>query len=413
MNEDLEIRTGGAIAVDTGQLREAAARLALIADGCVAVRSRLYAAQATAVDAGSLVLLPTDAARRAAEQAAATAAGLRRMADVYELVELEAAIALAGATGATTARRDALLRADPELAEHAEQVRARWRAGRDDALIDDFGAVLPGFAVIGAGLVVAADLVGRGTVRHPLVGTGGAVTVRAAARPQTAAPTGLVGLAERVPGGEGGRIRVEKYTMPDGSAQFVAYVAGTQRIAGGDEPFDMTSNLELYGGDASASSAAVVAALEAAGAEPGATVHLVGHSQGAMVASHLALDGRWHVPTLVTFGNPVEAAVGAGTLSVAVRHRDDPVSALSAGGFAGSSGSSSSFVAERTVEEGGPFTAHGLDAYAETAALLDASTDPRTASVDDVLVGLGAATTVEAIVFTAERGRVRRGGGGA
>ena len=122
------------------------------------------------------------------------------------------------------------------------------------------------------------------------------------------APTSLADAAARIPAGGEARIRVERYTMSDGSRQFAVYVAGTQTVAPQTrEPFDMDSNVELYTGERSASYEATLAALEQAGAEPGDVVHAFGHSQGAMVVAHLALEGGFDDATLVSFGSPVEA----------------------------------------------------------------------------------------------------------
>ncbi len=122
--------------------------------------------------------------------------------------------------------------------------------------------------------------------------------------------------------------------MPDGSRQFALYVAGTQAPAGfgGDDPFDELSNVQLYAGVSSASYQATLEALRQAGAQPGDVLHDFGHSQGAMITAHVALEAGYDARTHVTFGSPVEADVGGGTLSVAVAHTDDPVAALQGGG---------------------------------------------------------------------------------
>ncbi len=152
----------------------------------------------------------------------------------------------------------------------------------------------------------------------------------------TAAPASLADAAARIPGGGDARIRVERYTMPDGTRQFAVYVAGTQTVApNSTEPFDMASNIALYTGERSASYDATLAALARAGAEPGDVVHAFGHSQGAMITAHLALEGGYDTQTLVSLGSPVEADVGEGTMSISLRHADDPVAALAAGGHAG------------------------------------------------------------------------------
>lgn len=224
----------------------------------------------------------------------------------------------------------------------------------------------------------------------------------------TAAPTSLADAASRIPTGDA-RVRVERYAMPDGSRQFAVYVPGTRtQLAGGFDPWDNQSNVELYTGQTSASYAATTAALDAAGARPGDVVHAWGHSQGAMITSQLALSSDYDVRTNVTLGSPIEADVGDGTLSVGIRHIDDPVAALAGGGHATPVGAPGSFVVETTFDaETGLHDArnpaHPLTAYVETAERVDAAGDPRVARVRDVLAELGTATEVDATEFTARR----------
>ncbi len=137
-------------------------------------------------------------------------------------------------------------------------------------------------------------------------------------------------------------------------------------------------------------------------------MHAFGHSQGAMVATHVAMEGGYDAQTLVTFGSPVEGDVGDDTLSVALRHADDPVTALAAGGHPGSVGAPGSFVAERTADPlpglhdiGIP--AHHIESYTQTAQLLDDSDDPRMTAVRQVFDELGAAASVEVTEYSAER----------
>jgi hypothetical protein len=128
-----------------------------------------------------------------------------------------------------------------------------------------------------------------------------------------------------------------------------------------------------------------------------------------MIAGHLALQGDYDVRTLVSLGSPVEADVGDSTLSVALRHADDPVAGLAGGGHGEGVGAPGSFVAERVADpDAGPddarIPAHRLIAYAETAALVDASTDPRVDALRDVFAGLERAEAVEVTEYGATRG---------
>jgi hypothetical protein len=128
-----------------------------------------------------------------------------------------------------------------------------------------------------------------------------------------------------------------------------------------------------------------------------------------MLASRLAVEGGYDTQTLVTFGSPVDAQVPDATLSVEVRHRDDPVSALAGGGFDAGAGTPGSFVAERTADPAAgandldPLVAHHLPAYEQTAAMLDASSDPRMNAVRDRLALLGGATSVTVSEYSVGR----------
>lgn len=431
MSDDgLEIRSGGVIAVDTESLRAAAARLMLLAGDAEGVRARLAEATGVLTDAGVWIYPPAIEAGLIGEKAASIAGDLRAMADTYDLVELGIAIDAAELAGDDA--RVAALRAQwgqwagvhPDAAARAAASLAGWTAGRRGDIVAQYGAVAPsafGGIMIGVdprlawGLLLGAsallgtvviDAVGRGAIAaKPLGGTPQPVTITPLRSGRGAAPTGLAEMATRIPHGAG-RVRVEKYAMPDASTRFVAYVAGTRMGEGDDEPWDMTSNLQLYSGNRSASYDATMAALAAAGAQPGDTVHLAGHSQGAMIASHVAASGVYTVPTLLTLGDPVQVDVGPATMNIDIRHGDDPVSALAAGGHAGAVGSPESFVAQRTSPEtllGGetPMDPHALTRYAETAALLDASPDPRMAPVRSVIDDLGTAASVQVTVYRA------------
>lgn len=431
MSDDLDIRSGGVIAVDTESLRAASARLTLLAaDGDLLAR-RLADAAAVLEEVGYWIAVPKGEADAAAERAASLASALRSVAETYEMVELWIRVEVAESAGDVD--RAAVLRAlsahtavmHPDAAARAAAAIAGWVVGRRAGLVgqwleapDPTGFLAPGWALLRVGGAVggalmwagtaAVDGVGRGAVDGtPLRGGARPVEVRPLTSAPAAAPGGFADMAARIPSGDG-RVRVERYTMADGTTQFVAYVAGTRVGGDDDEPWDMASNVELYTGARSTSYDATMAALAAAGAQPGDAVSLVGHSQGAMIASHVAASGVYEVPALVTLGDPVQVAVGAGTLSIDIRHRDDPVPALAAGGHAGAVGSADSIVVERSspasVLDGEmPMEPHALTRYVETAALLDASSDPRVAPARALAASLGQAVSVQSTVYGASR----------
>ncbi len=437
MSTEVEIRGGGAVAVDTETLHHAAARFGGAAGRLEDLRSRLshtqgllYECRHYAGDAYGDAATAFQRLTVAIAEADRIAAALRDTAAVYELVELNAlhhAAVLAG-DGDGAARldvqRDALLARHPAAMDAArgleferavmwpsELVKVWTQMGWDSGrIVGPVGGTVGGVALGGAGILYAAA---AGISRVGIIGrdarlSGGAVPVEVAARrvAATGAPLTLAAAASRVPTGDA-RVRVERYEMPDGSARFAVYVAGT--TAGADEPFGFGSNLDLAQGRESASYSAVEKALAAAGAQPGDPVHAFGYSQGATVASYLAVQGDYDTQTLVTFGSPVSADVGPGTLSVAVRHTDDPIAVLAGGGHAMPVGAPGSFIAEAPVSPDKPLpdlptSPHPLSSYAQTAARVDASHDPRVAGLHSVLAELRGAQSMTATEYTVSRG---------
>jgi len=436
---DLEIRSGGVVAVDTASLRASSDRLDRLGqhlDG-VAALLRRASDQIAAVPrtetayAESRALFLASRSGALADAARSIGGRLRDLAAVYEAIELRAEREAARAAGDLTAvaRLDRRLH-QMERAHPGTGLRAAWGEGSRDAwwagdlvvqagllgTVLGAGFTAGGFAGLGPGTAVLAGAIrGRelGVVPQGsrLSGTADPVRVRQLTLPagHAAAPASLADAAARIPSSDAGRVRVERYTMPDGSRQFAVYIRGTTSGGFGErDAFDSKSNLELYSGQRSASYAATLAALRDAGAKPGDAVHAIGHSQGAMIASRLAIEGGYDTRTLVTFGSPVEAEVGDGTLRVAVRHTDDPVAALPGGGYDTSVGAHGSFVAERLADPGPTsrdvsLEAHHLATYEETAAMLDVSTDPRMDGVREVFARLDAAASVDVMEYRATR----------
>ena len=432
MSDDLDIRSGGAVAVDTATLRTAArgfdglaGELREIAEQVGSAGLRLFELSQTTWAVSGTIEVARQRILTVIDGADGIAGALRLAADVYDIAELRAerSAALAAGDEEAVARLDARLaaavRAHPEAGRRAGLDALahwfRWPAELARQAPGTLWWLTPGFHALAFPFAWSAQqalaAAGAGTIpaTSRLRGEPTDVVVTPVPnRGATGAPTSLADATERIPQGES-RIRVERYAMPDGSRQFVVYVAGTRTVeADTTEPFDMGSNLELYTGERSASYDATLAALAAAGAEDGDVVHAFGHSQGAMVTAHLALEGGYDTRTLVSIGSPVEAAVGEGTLSISLRHSDDPVAALAGGGHAGTVGAPGSFIAERTADpqlgmQDFRLPAHGIDGYAETARLLDASTDPRMDAVRELFDELGSAASVDITEYAAER----------
>lgn len=424
MSDDgLDIRRGGVVAVDTASLRHAASELGAIASRFDEASAHVRAAAWLLADLDTSVLggVSSQSARLAEAAGGSGDASrelgrrLARTAAAYEYAELAARRAMLTdetARAACDARMAELRGEFPEIESDAGELALAHDLELPWSVIGQAAALgtllLPGGGLFFGGFawVLAAGIgrAGFGTVARDarLGGTPPAAFVVAQSRTQGTAVTGLAQAARRIPTSDG--FRVEKYAMPDGSRQFVLYVAGT----GASPVLDGSGNLTAYGGGASAGYEAARAALREAGAAPGDRVHAIGHSQGGMIVDRLALEGEYDVETVVTFGSPVQADVPESVLSVDVRHDDDPVAALDGRGFAAGVGSPDSIVVSRTAD---PVTspldlqlpAHHLTAYAETAAMLDASSDPRMHAVRAVFAELDGATSVETTVFSADR----------
>ena len=424
--DGLDIDHGGAIAVDTEQLRDVGARMRVVAAQFEDARASVRRAQALiAVDPSTAPQLDVGALRRSGErldilhaELEDACAGTMLMADAFEVVELRArAEGLARGEEAEAAvvqaRLDRLLAGDDRLSRMADQLVLSWMVHRFEGLGDQYdgGGLLPPVFLAGA---MVGVLSGRGTLRPgaPLEGRADPVTVTRVDRSTpTGAPTGIASALGRLPGG-GAQVAVEKYTMPGGTTRYLAYIGGTRDMlpgnAGRKEPWDMTSNLELYGGQRSASYQATLDALSAAGAESGDRVDVVGYSQGGMIAARLAMESEFDVATTITAGSPNEPTLRDDQTLVELWHTDDVVSALAAGGSPAGTGSADSFAATR---QGDPddglqdltVKAHSIEAYIETAQMIDASHDPRAVALHGYWEALGDAVSVERSEFHAER----------
>lgn len=426
MNE-LVIRSGGAVEVDTASLRAVAVDLDTVAREVDDIRADVETATAHLHEVGPeagplqwLVAALLAGARRAGRDAADLAERVRAAADRYEAVELLVERELAAAAGDAAAVR----RLDHEI--HALPVAAVEAARRSvhsaPLLADLENQALLTSIILGTPASAAAPMLvralgglvhgaGRGRVGADRRLEGRAIPVEVRRLPSASAraspATSFADAAARIPGGGDARVRVERYAMPSGAAQYAVYIAGTQSF-GGPDAFDTRSNLELYGGRRSASYDAVLAALEDAGARPGDRVHAFGHSQGAMVGERLAVESPYRVETLGSFGSPVQADASDETLAVSVRHTDDPVAALQGGGHPHSVGAPGSFVVERLADPlpgigDLALPAHHMDGYVETARLIDGSDDPRVGALRAVFEELGHAESVETREYSAVR----------
>ncbi|MCE4026099.1 hypothetical protein LXM50_08945 [Microbacterium sp. Au-Mic1] len=236
-------------------------------------------------------------------------------------------------------------------------------------------------------------------------GTAGATS---GALPVPSAPATLSDAVARIPYGQAPQVRVERYTLADGSPRFVAYVDGTRPGQPASEPWDMDSNVQAYvERKESDSYKATVAALRAAGADETTPVDLVGYSQGGMNVDLVAQSGNFDVQGVYTVGSPTEPALPAEVGHVAVRHTDDPVAGLAGGGRPDGLGSSQGLVITRTAAPGhgidATMPAHQLSEYQETVRLAEQSGDPRMGGVRAHFSVYEGAALTESTDFTATR----------
>jgi pimeloyl-ACP methyl ester carboxylesterase len=236
------------------------------------------------------------------------------------------------------------------------------------------------------------------------------VSVQASVAP----PTGFRDLAMRIPPNGAGdpQVRVERYDTGAGRPRWVVYAGGTidQGFVPDDEPWDDTSNLNGVAEQNAASVRAAHDALRAAGAEPGDAVLPVGYSQGGIVATHLAGQGDYSVQELVTFGSPTgQMDVPATVTDVAVEHRDDIIPALGGEPRSADQGGLNRILVQRTTYDapppldGSPLEAHHIGVYTETAAQMDASTDPRLTEARQTLADFTQGAPADVTMWRADR----------
>ena len=191
------------------------------------------------------------------------------------------------------------------------------------------------------------------------------------------APRGLAGLANRLAEIKGeGQIVVERC-----GNRFVAYLPGTQTWTpiGLDNPIDFTSNVQAMKGPGLAASEravqlALAESIKAAGAGATASILLVGHSQGGLIAANIARSDN-RVKGLVTFGAPIsQLAEQIKVPTVAIQHKNDIVPKL---GLKANPLVENMVTVERVMPISTPIAAvleaHEIENYAKTAELADKS----------------------------------------
>jgi hypothetical protein len=251
----------------------------------------------------------------------------------------------------------------------------------------DGGPVDPDSGAVGV-LADAAGVVG-------LLHDGGPARVVAEPRPRPGAraPQGVAALARDLGNLSDGdeypaHVRVVEVPREHGSAWLVE-VAGTQvwDPHGGDNPFDVTSDVHLMAQESTVLGAGVEQALAQAQAATGRDassepVMLAGHSLGGIVAAALASSPRFraahHVTHVVTLGSPVaRLPVPEQVHVLSVEHAQDPVPRLDGRANPDRAGwvTVTRDLRGDATQPGRASAAHSSDGYAETGAAVDASTD--------------------------------------
>lgn len=190
-----------------------------------------------------------------------------------------------------------------------------------------------------------------------------------------------VGLVDDEAEGGTGVVEVQKIVQPDGTVSWTVAVHGAKSISA-SQPFSWQETVGTYAGAGSTGETLIVAAMEEAGIGPGEAVILAGHSFGGMAVTRLASNAdfrrRFDVRGVATFGAPVShmPAPPPGVATINVAHAEDPVAGLSGdvGGREGGPAENEVLVVRELDGSGhgtDPATAHDMDVYEETAAIVE------------------------------------------
>lgn len=429
MSDGLDISYGGAISVDPDALRAVANDMRWLAPKFSDAASSIRIAHGVIINEPGFSSIVDTAALWASGQRAdvlfeecqSAAENTLLMADAYELVDLRArldALAIQDAAGAAvlTAQIAELEKSDERLPVMADYLVAGWKEGRYEGLNEQFvlAGVLGkwGLGPIYAGAAAVGTVGGLGAVAlgTKLSGSADPVTVTPVTSTKPVGPpNNLAESLRRMPSTGDAQLKIERYTMSDGTSRFMLYAKGTQSgYYGGSNPLDMKSNLELYTKQQSASYQATLDALADAGAEPGDRVDVYAHSQSGMIAAHLSMESEFDVKVQVTAGSPVEPTLRDDQLLIQLRHTDDPVSALAGGGSTNGTGAAESLVITREGSPGMQFEdvtldAHMLETYTETAEMVDQSGDVRLQALVESWRELADAVEIESTEYRVDR----------
>ncbi|WRS30852.1 hypothetical protein U6G28_03975 [Actinomycetaceae bacterium MB13-C1-2] len=255
---------------------------------------------------------------------------------------------------------------------------------------------------------VTAALAGRALARAP-------ACVPWPGPPTTAAA--LLRSLENSPRVDGiGEIQILRHDRAEGDPSWSVVIRGTQEwLPGSINPQDLMSNFEEVAGKLSDQHVAVLAAMDLAGIQPGATVEFVGHSQGGAVALSVAaseqVSGRFNVVSVLTAGGPVGSVPDPSVRVLALENTADIVPALD-GRPSSTEGNHVVVHFDRSGLSDPPQVgAHGMPTYAAAAERLSelAETDPDLRSFRDWeqarigALGLTEETRTASLVYATRR----------
>ncbi|WP_439564961.1 hypothetical protein [Microcella sp.] len=216
------------------------------------------------------------------------------------------------------------------------------------------------------------------------------------------APGSLADRVARIPE-PSAPIVIERYTLPDGREHVEVYIAGTDAQApmGGEQPWDMSSNVAIIAGADSSSIQAVRAALAADGVTSETSIVFTGYSQGGAIATVLAESGDFRTTGLVTVGAPSGGLPVQGDYpAIVIEHREDLVPVLS-----GIRRDTTAVIVRGDAFAGGEapagmLPAHEIERYRSTASAADAHVSAVLRAAIDALPAPGAAGTSSAYTAT-------------
>jgi hypothetical protein len=270
------------------------------------------------------------------------------------------------------------------------------------AALGEAGLDITGIDSAALAVVGLAALAGASGIDPVRIDRAGSDLRRGGETRPVAPPDSLADRVGRIPDAAA-PIVIERYTLADGSEHVEVYIAGTDAHAamGGDQPWDMASNVAIIAGAEASSVQAVRAALTAEGVTADTSIVFTGYSQGGAIATMLAESGDYRTTGLVTVGAPSGAMPVSGDYpAIVIEHRDDLVPVLS--GIRRETSAvivrGDAFAAGETAD--GPLPAHDLGRYLRTASQADSHDNVALRAAIDALPQVPQSGTTSAYTAT-------------